>query len=316
MNHTFVRARAFTLAATAAAMLALPAAVHAHRSWLLPSGTIYSAQQPWVTVDAAVSNDIFYYEHNAAGLDNLVVIGPDGQPVQAENQAKGRYRSMFDVKLEKQGTYRLALVNDALTVSFRVGTETKRLRGTAESLAREIPANAEDLRVSQSQNRVETFVTSGKPTTEALKPTNRGIELVPVTHPNDLVSGETATFRFLDNGKPAAGYAATVILAGLRYRSELGEIRMTTDDKGEIKVKWPAAGMYWVNVAPPRAPGAGGPGAGGLGGPGEGGPGAAPAAAAPGGAPAARPAPTGPAGTLAEPVRRSGYSLTLEVLPN
>jgi uncharacterized GH25 family protein len=316
MNHTFVRARAFTLAATAAAMLALPAAVHAHRSWLLPSGTIYSAQQPWVTVDAAVSNDIFYYEHNAAGLDNLVVIGPDGQPVQAENQAKGRYRSMFDVKLDKQGTYRLALVNDALIASFKVGTETKRLRGTAESLAKEIPANAEDLRVSQSQNRVETFVTSGKPTTEALKPTNRGIELVPVTHPNDLVSGETATFRFLDNGKPAAGYSATVILAGLRYRSELGEIRLNTDDKGEIKVKWPAAGMYWVNVAPPRAPGAGGPGAGGPGGPGGPGEGGAGAAQAAGGAPAARPAPTGPAGTLAEPVRRSGYSLTLEVLPN
>lgn len=312
MKTTLVRARAFTLAATAAAMLALPAAVHAHRSWLLPSGTIYSAQQPWVSVDAAVSNDIFYYEHNAAGLDNLVVIGPDGQPVQAENQARGRYRSMFDVKLDKPGTYRLALVNDALTASFRVGTETKRLRGTAESLAREIPANAEDLRVSQSQNRVETFVTSGKPTTEALKPTNRGIELVPVTHPNDLVAGETATFRFLDNGKPAVGYATTVILAGLRYRSELGEIRLNTDANGEIQVKWPAAGMYWVNVAPPRAAGAGGPGEGGPGGAGAGGPGAAQA----GGAPAARPAPTGPAGTLAEPVRRSGYSLTLEVLPN
>lgn len=301
MNTTSVRARVLTLAA--AAVLALPGAVHAHRSWLLPSGTIYSGQLPWVSVDAAVSNDIFYYEHNAAGLDNLVVIGPDGQPVQAENQAKGRYRSVFDVKLEKPGTYRIALVNEGMTASFKVGTETKRLRGTAESLARDIPANAEDLRVSQSQGRVETFVTSGKPTIDALKPTGRGIELVPVTHPNDLVEGDTATFRFLDNGKPAAGYAATVILAGLRYRSELGEIRSTTDDKGEIKVKWPAAGMYWVNIAPPRAPGMVGPGAGGPG-----------AAAAPT-ADAPRPAPPGPAGTLAEPVRRSGYSLTLEVLP-
>jgi uncharacterized GH25 family protein len=308
MKTTTVRARVLTLAA--AAVLALPAAVHAHRSWLLPSGTIYSGQLPWVSVDAAVSNDIFYYEHNAAGLDNLVVIGPDGQPVQAENQAKGRYRSMFDVKLEKQGTYRIALVNEGMTASFKVGTETKRLRGTAESLAKDIPADAQDLRVSQSQGRVETFVTSGKPSTDALKPTGRGIELVPVTHPNDLVEGDTATFRFLDNGKPAAGYATTVILAGLRYRSELGEMRLTTDDKGEVKVKWPAAGMYWVNVAPPRAPGMGGPG--GAGGPGAGGPAAAAGAPA---ADAPRPAPTGPAGTLAEPVRRSGYSLTLEVLP-
>ncbi|MBN9371304.1 MULTISPECIES: DUF4198 domain-containing protein [unclassified Hydrogenophaga] len=286
MKNIPLRARALALAA--AATLALPLAAHAHRAWLLPSGTVYSGQQPWVSVDAAISNDIFYYEHNAAGLDNLVVIGPNGQPVPAENQAKGRYRSMFDVKLEQQGTYRIALVNDGLIASFKVGGETKRLRGSAESLAKDIPADATELRVSQNNSRVETFVTRGKPSTDALKPTGAGIELVAVTHPNDLVEGDTATFRFLDNGKPAAGYAATVILDGLRYRSELGEIRLTTDQNGEIQVKWPAAGMYWVNVAPPRAPRVEG-------------------------APPAPP--SGPAGTLAEPVRRSNYSLTLEVLP-
>lgn len=284
MKNLSLRVRALALAA---ATLALPLAAHAHRAWLLPSGTVYSGQQPWVSVDAAISNDIFYYEHNAAGLDNLLVIGPNGQPVPAENQAKGRYRSMFDVKLEQQGTYRIALVNEGLIASFKVGNETKRLRGTAASLAKEIPADASELRVSQNNSRVETFVTRGKPSTDALKPTGSGIELVAVTHPNDLVEGDTATFRFLDNGKPAAGYAATVILDGLRYRSELGEIRLDTDQNGEIKVKWPAAGMYWVNVAPARAAGMGGPGA----------------------------APSGPAGTLAEPVRRSNYSLTLEVLP-
>ena len=286
MKNIPLRARALVLAA--AATLALPLAAHAHRAWLLPSGTVYSGQQPWVSVDAAISNDIFYYEHNAAGLDNLIVIGPNGQPVQAENQAKGRYRSMFDVKLEQQGTYRIALVNDGLIASFKVGGETKRLRGSAESLAKDIPANATELRVSQNNSRVETFVTRGKPSTDALKPTGAGIELVAVTHPNDLVEGDTATFRFLDNGKPAAGYSATVILDGLRYRSELGEIRLDTDQNGEIQVKWPAAGMYWVNVAPPRAPRVEG-------------------------APPAPP--SGPAGTLAEPVRRSNYSLTLEVLP-
>ncbi len=300
MKKTARKSLLTTLALAAA--MALPAAVHAHRAWLLPSSTVFSAPEPWVSIDAAISNDIFYFEHFAAGLDNLVVIGPNGQPMQAENLAKGRYRSVFDVKLSQPGTYRIALVSDTLTASYKVGNETKRARGTAESLAKEIPADAQDLRVSQSQNRVETFVTSGKPTTDALKPTGRGIELVPVTHPNDLVVSDTATFRFLDNGKPAAGYSATVILAGLRYRSELGEIKLTTDNNGEVKIKWPAAGMYWLNLAPPRAPGAGGPGAGG-----------------PGGAQqqaGARPAPSGPAGTLAEPVRRSGYSLTLEVLPD
>ncbi|WP_258079450.1 DUF4198 domain-containing protein, partial [Xanthomonas arboricola] len=43
--------------------------------------------------------------------------------------------------------------------------------------------------VSQSFNRVETFVTRGAPTTTVFKPAGKGIELVPVTHPNDLVAG-------------------------------------------------------------------------------------------------------------------------------
>lgn len=307
MKKFSVRARLAALAV--GALFALPSA-QAHRQWLLPSSTISSGSDAWVTVDAAVSNDIFYYEHFAAALDGLVITGPDGKPAQAENQAKGRYRNVFDLKLAKSGTYRIALVTDALTASYKVGDEIKRVRGTAESLAKEVPADAQDLRVTHMQNRVETYVTSGKPTLEAIKPTGRGIELVPVTHPNDLVVGDIATFRFIDNGKPAVGYAATLILSGLRYRSQLGDVHLTTDAKGEIKIKWPAAGMYWLNIVPPGAPREGG-------GPGAGGPGASGAPAAPGAqAGAARPMPSGPAGTLAEPVHRASYSVTLEVLPD
>ncbi|EGI77087.1 DUF4198 domain-containing protein [Hylemonella gracilis] len=294
--------------AVSAAALWLPTAAQAHRSWLLPSGTVFAGQDPWVTVDAAVSNDIFYFEHFPGNLENLVVIGPDGKPVEAQNQAKGRYRSVFDVKLEQAGTYRIALVNDSLNASYKVGNETKRVRGTAESLRKDIPKDAQDVRVTRSQTRIETFVTRGKPSGEALKPTGRGIELVAVTHPNDLVAGETATFRFLDDGKPAAGYGVTVILAGKRYQDKLTELNLDTDKNGEIKVKWPQAGMYWLEVEPARpaapqgGPQAGGPGMqpgpNGQGGPGmQGGPG------------------PGPGGTLDKPARRVGYSLTLEVLP-
>lgn len=298
-----MKKRLSLLASTAALAVSfaalLPTAAQAHRSWLLPSGTVFSGQEPWVSVDAAVSNDIFYFEHNAGNLDNLVITGPDGKPVEAQNQAKTRYRSVFDVKLEQAGTYRIALVNDGMFASYKVGNETKRLRGTAESLRKEIPKDAQDLRVTRSQTRVETFVTRGKPSTDSVKPTGRGIELAAVTHPNDLFAGETATLRFVDDGKPAAGYTVTVILAGKRHQDKLTELTMDTDKSGEIKVKWPAAGMYWLEVEPARparpqgAPQAGGPGmpAGPQGGP------------------------MGPAGTLDKPTRRAGYCLTLEVLP-
>jgi uncharacterized GH25 family protein len=298
------------LAGCAALALLVPVTAEAHRSWLLPSGTIFSGEQPWVTVDAASSNDIFYFEHNASSLDNLVITAPDGTQVKGENQAKTRYRSVFDLKLEQQGTYRIALVNKGMFATYKLNGETKRLRGTMDTLRKDIPANAEELSVTESKSRVETFVTKGKPSTQSLQPTNDGLELVSVNHPNDLVAGESAVLRFLNDGKPAAGFEAVVILAGSRYRDKLSEMRLTTDQNGEIKVQWPEAGMYWVNVTPKRparpeaemddedddTPATGKP--------------AAQSAAKP------SPQPVGkPAGTFEDPVKRSGYSLTLEVMP-
>jgi len=252
--------------ATRLAVLALaalaPLAAHAHRQWLLPSATVLSGSEPWVTVDAAVSNDLFYFEHVPMRLDKLVVTAPDGSAAKAENAATGRYRSTFDLRLAKPGTYRVAVVNSGLFASYKVDGQAKRWRGSAEAFAKEVPANAQDLQVTQAEGRVETFVTAGKPSSDALKPTGRGLELAPITHPNDLVAGEAASFRLLLDGKPAANVKVEVVPGGIRYRDQLHEIAATTDADGKFSVKWPAAGMYWmeadvrddkVTIAPAKA---------------------------------------------------------------
>ena len=65
------------LAAGVALMLAAASAAQAHNVWLLPSSTVLSKSE-WITVDAAVSNDLFFFNHVPLGLDNLVVTAPDG----------------------------------------------------------------------------------------------------------------------------------------------------------------------------------------------------------------------------------------------
>lgn len=268
-------------AAIALAAALLPTA-NAHRGWLLPSATVLSGNEPWVTVDAAISNDLFYFEHNAMGLDNLVVFNPDGSKGAHENAGKGRYRSTFDVKLSQPGTYKIAVINNGANASFKVDGAQKRVRAaTLEALAAQIPANAQEVSVSVAASRNEIFVTSGKPTAKVLAPTGVGLELVPVTHPNDLIAGETAQFRFVLDGKPAANLAITVIPGGIRYRDKLGEMKLTSDAEGKVSIKWPEAGMYWLSAAPARD------------------------ADAPRG---------GPAGTLEKPARRASYVTTLEVL--
>ena len=46
-----------------AVMAIMPARLDAHRQWMLPSSTVLSGSDPWVTVDAAVSNELFYFDH-------------------------------------------------------------------------------------------------------------------------------------------------------------------------------------------------------------------------------------------------------------
>lgn len=266
--------------AAIALLASLPISAHAHRAWMFPSATVLSGDDPWVTVDAAISNDLFYFEHFPMRLSNigadddgprpaaapggkakgpggrrggrpadLVITAPDGSAVDAQNGSMGRYRSTFDVHLKQKGTYRIAAINEMLAASYKVGGETKRWRGTAAALAKEIPSNADELKVTEGHSRIELFVTSGKPSESALKPTGKGLELVPITHPNDLVVGETAKFRFVIDGKPAGNMEVKVIPGGIRYRDKLNEMDFKTDGDGVLSFKVEAPGMYWLNAS-------------------------------------------------------------------
>lgn len=235
--------RAFAVSAA----LLVPFASQAHKAWLLPSATVSTVDQ-WITVDGAVSNDLFYFNHVPLRLDSLAIIAPDGSTVAPENTHTGKYRSVFDLQLKQNGTYKVALVNKGLFASYEQDGQRKRWRGSAEKFATEVPANAKNLEVSESLGRIETFVTAGKPTQTALKPANVGLELIPVTHPNDLYAGEASKFRFLLDGKPAANLEVVVQPGGTRYRNEQEEQQLQTDANGELSVDWPAPGMYWLET--------------------------------------------------------------------
>lgn len=290
-----MKARLMITGALAALMLS--SAAQAHRQWMMPSSTTLSGTDSWVTVDAAISNDLFYFEHFPMRTDDIVVTQPDGSTGKIENAATGKYRSTFDVHLTQPGTYRIVNASTNVMGSYMLNGKQERLpRGTTkDKLASVIPAGATDVRVAEASNRNEIFVTLGAPSTGIFKSTGSGIELVPVTHPNDLVSGEAATFQFLLDGKPASGLKVTVIPGGIRYRDALGQMDLITDKDGKVTINWTQPGLYWMNAS------IGGSREGGEGGSGMGGPGAGQ-----GTPPAPRPA--GP------PQRRASYISTLEVL--
>jgi hypothetical protein len=241
----------------AAALLSIPAALSAHRMWMLPSATVFSGTDGWVTVDAAVSNDLFFFDHQPLRLDGIKVWQPDGSEGALQNGATGRYRSVFDVQLDKPGTWKIGTQMSAVMGSFKADGVEKRLGGRrgppqlgapAPLTVADIPANATDVKVTEISGRNEIFVTAGAPTTTVFKTTGKGLEFAPITHPDELVAGETAKFRFLVDGKPAGGLKVTVIPGGKRYRNDEGARELTTGADGVLSVAWPTAGMYWLNA--------------------------------------------------------------------
>lgn len=220
--------------------------VHAHGVWISPSSTVLSAPQ-FVTFDAASSSVPFMIDHRPLVIDALTISAPDGSKVTPVNVMKGELRTVFDAKLELQGTYRLELLRSGFRASWKdAENKPKRFMGTAEALAKEVPADAKDLQVTETDSRMENYVTVGKPT--ALKTNGKGLELVAATHPNDLVTGEPVELTFLVDGKPTEGVEVAIIRSQSRYRNSTDEKTYKTDKHGKLKVTLSEAGMYWLDA--------------------------------------------------------------------
>lgn len=263
---------AFLLAAAPATM------APAHNPWIRPSAASVAGQDNWITFDAAVSTDPFVADHQPMRLETIRAFAPDGSEAKIENGAAGRYRSTFDLHLDRPGTYRVVTSNGGIMGSYMLGGELHRVGGRggppggppgmtpggpppaggpdarprptrAESGGADfaLPAGATEVKLNEMASRTEAFVTLGKPS--AITTTGKGLELQPVTHPDDLVADEPGRFRFLIDGKPAPGLAVKLIADGRRYRDGVSAIALTSDARGEVAVRWPAPGLYWLSAS-------------------------------------------------------------------
>ncbi len=243
---------ALILAATAGA-------ASAHRPWMVPTSTMVESKNAWVTVDGAISEGLFDVDHMPLRMNGLSVTAPDGTTAPAPEAVMGKMRTSVDIPLPQDGTYRIALVSTNVMGSYKVGNEVKRFRGSEADFNKQLPAGATEVKKTITNQRIETFVSANKTSDGALKPTNAGLEMIPLSNPNDLRSGETLRVRFLLDGKPLPKLDFSMVPGGVRYRGVLGEVRHTTDANGEATIKLPAPNMYWVNAVYPPAPAKGAP---------------------------------------------------------
>lgn len=243
-----------TLAAVVlTALSAAPA--HAHRAWILPQVTVIAGDQPMVSLEAAISNDIFVADYHPFNAQSLAAYGPSGDVIDLVNLHSGRFRTVADLTFTTPGTYRVASASAGLSARWveadgsRGGFPGRGQAFNDAAIKDAIPRGAEDVQITQVSRRIETFMTYGAPDFEVIEPQGTGLEMRYLTHPNDLFSGETAYFQLLIDGEPAADADVTLIKDGMRYRNQQQDMTFTSNANGEFEVPFSEAGMYWLEAS-------------------------------------------------------------------
>lgn len=241
--------KALVTAALAALLLAVTSSASAHKRWLLPSDFALSDAEV-VVVDFSASNNIFYVD-KAMPAAAAKVLAPSGELVSIQAVHQGQRRGSFEVPVEQPGTYRIYAAGPPVYfVSYQVPgqVEPQRARGDLETLRAQVPASAGKVQFASSQALIETYVSLGENSTPAVVAGYAGLSMTPQTHPSELYSDEPGVFRFTMNGEPAVGLTVTAIAEGTRYRDDLQETSVVTDERGEAVIHWPAPGRYLVEA--------------------------------------------------------------------
>lgn len=252
-THPLMKVLKRTLLAIALPALGLIHTADAHRQWMIASTTVLSGEDQWITVEAAISNDLFFPNHVPIPLDRTHAISPSGKQLELHSATEGKIRTSFELNLKEQGTYRISYVNSVMFSSWEEEGETQYYRGYREDIEAKGITEKEGFKAGEYDSRVEAIVTCGAPT--PLQTIGSGLEFSFVTHPNDLFVGETARFQTILNGEPKANCEVTVVKGNDRYRDTVDEQVVTSDADGFIEIAWPTAGRYWLNAYEEIEPG-------------------------------------------------------------
>lgn len=210
---------------------------NAHPLWVLPSEfNISGEDSTWITFDASASHSVFGFD-KGVGLDRAQIFTPDGERSRLNSYFKGKRRSVFDLNLEQDGTYKVFVQRPvSYFTSYKAGKREKEkfVRANKLEAPAKLPEDARDVQTMLYDMNSVTYVTRNKPTDTVYKIKGKGFELKHVTHPNDIAQGEEVIIEAMMDGKPVAGVEVEITPGGSQYRDDRNSIEIETDDTGRI----------------------------------------------------------------------------------
>ncbi|HTF94574.1 MAG TPA: DUF4198 domain-containing protein [Cellvibrio sp.] len=218
--------------------------VLAHTPFLAPV-SFTPAHENWVTLDAGFA-EVFFQPDVAFDKSKFQLLTPSGKWQEPARLEEFKTRTLVEQQLEEKGTYRFStgVRYGAVFRFYELNGERKAIRDSKEAL----PEGAKLLDHFQSVTLAETYITNDKPTQSALKPYEKGLELVPVTHPSDVYAGEKFIVKVLMDGKPLADKTLDIFKAQDGSEHEKPYLTATTNKKGEAELAMANAGIYLLHL--------------------------------------------------------------------
>lgn len=243
--------KAASLACVIVAGLAVSASANAHPRWILPSHfTVSKEGGDWLTFDVTASHGTFVFD-KPAGAETGEIIMPDGRVERPTYVTRGKRRSVFDYHFVEEGTHKVRVNNvPSYYTQYKAGRRDTVKWVKAHKAERDevLPKKSRDVMTQLSFTRAESYITVGKPTKEAFKLEGKYLEMVPVTHPADIVEGEDVQFQFYFNGKPQQGVTAEITREGTLYRNHQEQIDVVSDENGMVTFTPNQAGRWLMKA--------------------------------------------------------------------
>lgn len=251
MNFTSLKSLKKTAISIVASVLIITPAI-AHDIYIWPSYFNINADKPkHVSVDITASHTTFRPDF-AMPSNDLKVLGVDGKKLRRVGSFfQGNTRSTFDLHVKESGTYGLFYQREAsYFTSYVIGKRNtkKHIRASKVDAVAQLPKGAREVETRGYATIAMSFLTNKAPTTEALAPTNKGFELIALTHPSDYVTGEPIEIKALFNGEPVAEQTLTIEQEGPQYRKNPEALELTTDKNGLATFTLTEGGRYLLKT--------------------------------------------------------------------
>lgn len=215
----------------------LAGSAQAHSPYLLPN-TFDATGRDHVTVQASFT-ERFFLPDVVMKSDDFHAVGPDGARIRL-TPTYMRDLAVFEAPTTADGTWRISSGRRAGRIA-----KAALVKGEWVFLEPNKPAPPGVKVVDmQSLTRAETYLSRGAPSTGALAPSGEGLEFRPITHPNEIVAGEAASFEVMLDGKPLAGQTISIHRGDVAHVGSAKPVEVVSDASGKFVVKVDQPGAY------------------------------------------------------------------------